>query len=262
MYNKEKKRFEFDGFDITIREIISSFVIIAIMLIIGLSISNNISNNEMERNEMYEKAIEINNADMFTHCMKTNAGNAFVYGELKAVDTVTYPEIGGGYLYIKKVEEWYERHEKWVEDKDEKTGKTTRKLKVWYEWDEKNRWSEHSEQISFCDVVFPYEKIKLPYSRHIKTINAGKTYSWHSQERIKVRFKYYAIDASYTGTIFADLKESTIPVNTNFYENKTTAETKEMLQSEGGATIFWIFWIPLICLVLFGFFYIDNRWLE
>ena len=29
--------------------------------------------------------------------MRTNVGNAFVYGDLKAVDTVTYPEIGGEY---------------------------------------------------------------------------------------------------------------------------------------------------------------------
>ena len=251
MYNKEKKRFEFDGFDITIREIISSFVIIAIMLIIGFSISNNISNNEMERNEMYEKAIEINNADMFTHCMKTNAGNAFVYGELKAVDTVTYPEIGGEYMYIEKVKEKYTKHTRTVKYKDS-NGKTKTRKKTYWSWDRVSSEDMKCNEISFCGVVFNSNKINIPYASHIDTI----------KESYYIRYKYYGVGNKHTGTIFAELKESTIPVNTNFYENKTTAETKETLQSEGGAIVFWIFWIPLICLVLFGFFYIDNRWLE
>lgn len=46
--------------------------------------------------------------------MRTNAGNAFVYGDLKAVDTVTYPEIGGEYIYIEKVKERYTMHTRQV----------------------------------------------------------------------------------------------------------------------------------------------------
>lgn len=40
---------------------------------------------------------------MFQYGMDTNVGNAFVYGDLKAVDTVTYPEIGGEYMYVEKL---------------------------------------------------------------------------------------------------------------------------------------------------------------
>lgn len=39
---------------------------------------------------------------MFQYGKDTNVGNAFVYGDLKAVDTVTYPEIGGEYMYVEK----------------------------------------------------------------------------------------------------------------------------------------------------------------
>ena len=216
MYNKNKNRFEFYDFDITIREIIASIVIISFMLSVGFNIANKLKDNETKQNEKYQKAIEINDSEMFKHCMETDTGDAFVCGELKAVDTVTFPEIDGEYMYIKKVEEWYERHEKWVDRKDEKTGKIKRVKKVWYEWDEKNRWIEHSKQIMFCSVVFPYEQIDLPYSHHIKTINSDKVYSWYSGEKVKVRFKYYVIDKKYTGTIFANLKDNTIPKNTHF----------------------------------------------
>ena len=55
----------------------------------------------------YNKAIKIESQELFEYGMRTNAGNAFVYGDLKAVDTVTYPEIGGEYIYIEKVKERY-----------------------------------------------------------------------------------------------------------------------------------------------------------
>ena len=42
--------------------------------------------------------------------MRTDIGNAFVYGELKAVDTVSYDEIEGDFSYIKKVKEKYTKH--------------------------------------------------------------------------------------------------------------------------------------------------------
>ena len=47
---------------------------------------------------------------MFQYGMDTNVGNAFVYGDLKAVDTVTYPEISGEYMYVEKVKERYTKH--------------------------------------------------------------------------------------------------------------------------------------------------------
>lgn len=63
------------------------------------------------KNEKYNKAVKIEDQELFEYGMRTDIGNAFVYGNLEAVDTVTYPEIGGKYMYVRKVEEHYTRHE-------------------------------------------------------------------------------------------------------------------------------------------------------
>lgn len=112
--------------EITKREIVVSIVIIAVMLIIGFIISGKITDYQNDKNAEYQKAIHIADTELFQYGMETNVGNAFVYGDLKAVDTVTFDEIGGEYLYVEKIEEWYERHERKVTKKD-KDGKNIKK---------------------------------------------------------------------------------------------------------------------------------------
>ena len=72
----------------------------------------------MDDNERYNKAVKIEDEELLRYGMDTNVGDAFVYGDLKAVDTVTYPEIGGEYIFCEKVEERYERHEEKVTKTD------------------------------------------------------------------------------------------------------------------------------------------------
>ena len=91
-YRHRKRGFDFGDFEITKREILASISIIAIMLLIGVLIAGKISEYELDQNEKYNKAIKIDTQELFEYGMRTNVGNAFVYGDLKAVDTVTYPE--------------------------------------------------------------------------------------------------------------------------------------------------------------------------
>ena len=117
---KTDRGWDFGNFEITKREIIASVSIIAVMLLIGVLISSKISDWQISQNDKYNKAVKIQSADLFQYGMETNVGNAFVYGELKAVDTVTYPEIGGKYIYVKKVKEKYTRHTRRVAHKSGK----------------------------------------------------------------------------------------------------------------------------------------------
>ena len=39
-------------------------------------------------------------------------------------------------------------------------------------------------------------------------------------------------------------------------------ETVERLESGGGEIVFWILWIILMVVCIFGFYYLDNNWLE
>ena len=98
MRGRKRRSFDFGNFEITKREILVSVSIVAIMLLIGVLIAGKISDYQLDKNEKYNKAIKIESQELFEYGMRTNAGNAFVYGDLKAVDTVTYPGIGGEYI--------------------------------------------------------------------------------------------------------------------------------------------------------------------
>ena len=110
--------------EITKREIIASIAIVAIMFVIGFFISDKITDYENDKNAEYQKAIHIEDSELFQYGMDTNIGNAFVYGDLEAVDMVTYPEIGGEYIYVEKVEEHYNMHTRQVAHTRTVNGKT------------------------------------------------------------------------------------------------------------------------------------------
>ena len=93
------------------REVIASVVIVALMLIIGFAISEKIRQNLLEDYQVYDTAAQIdNNRELFEYGIKTNIGYTFVYGELKTLDPISYPEVSGKYSYIKKEEQEYIQH--------------------------------------------------------------------------------------------------------------------------------------------------------
>lgn len=247
---KKHNSFDFGDFEITYREILASISIVAVMLLIGFVISGKISQIQDDKNAKYNKAVKIESTDLFRYGMDTNVGNAFVYGELKAVDTVAYPEIGGEYMYVEKIEEHYNRHTRTYTTTDGK-GHTRIHTEVYWSWDYAGSEDMQCKEVSFCGVVFDSNKIKLPSADYIDTI----------KESGYVRYKYYGTNIEYKGTIFTELKDKTISNSTLFYE-MSIKETKDKLERNIGVVIFWIVWIIVIVLAVFGFYYIDNEWLE
>lgn len=241
-----------DDFEITKREVLASIAIIAVLLIIGLGISDKISDKIADKNEKYNKAIKIESKEMFDYGMRTNVGNAFVYGELKAVDPVSYPAIKGEYIYAEKVTERYTRHTRTY---TVKVGKTTQvRTEVYWTWDAINLESKHSKELMFCGIEFPYKKMEIPEVKYIDTISTG----YH------LRDVYYGTGAKHKGTIFTKLKDGTVSDESSFYKDKKIKEAYEQLkEGEKGWLIgFWIVWIVLIVACVIGFYYFENNWLE
>ena len=225
--------FDFGDFEITKREILASISIIAVMILFGILISSKISEHQMDKNEIYNKAVKIESQEMFQYGMDTNVGNAFVYGDLKAVDAVTYPEISGEYMYVEKVKERYTMHTRQVAHTRTVNGKsqTYYTTETYWTWDRVGSENIKCKEVSFCGVNFTSNKINLP-------------------------------GTEYKGTIFTDLRDKTISDNTSFYNNSTIDETIERLESDFPIIIFWFFWVILIGGMVFGFYYLDNRWLD
>ena len=250
-----RKKFYIGDFEITVREIIASVSIIATMLLFGVLIHGKISEHQMDKNEIYNKAVKIESKDLFQYGMDTNVGNAFVYGELKAVDTVTYPEIGGEYMYVEKVKEKYTLHTRTVTKTKTVNGKTKTytDTEVYWTWDRIGSEYKKCKELSFCDIAFESNKFDIPRAGYITTI----------KESVNIRYKYYGTSTKFTGTIFTDLRDKTIPKGTNFYNNMNIEETHKYLETGiGWLVVFWFFWIILIAGCVVGFYYLDNRWLE
>lgn len=236
---------------VTKREILFSIVIILIMIGIGFIISGKINNNLMNEYQKYNTALKIDNdSELFSYGMRTNAGNAFIYGKLQAIDTVTYEEIKGEYAYIKKITERYTQHTKTVTYTDSK-GKTKTRVETYWTWDEIDRESKHCKEIKFCGNIFDYEKINFPEVYYIDTLDAG----------FHLRNVYYGTNTEYIGTIFTNLKDNTIS-NCSLYSNQKINEVVKNLESGWQLVVFWVCWILGIIIIVIIFYIIDNKWLE
>lgn len=247
--------FKFESFEITKREILASVSIVAVMILIGVLISFKISEHQVDQNEIYNKAVKIESQELFRYGMDTNIGNAFVYGELKVIDPVTYPEIGGKYMRVAKIKEKYTKHTRTVTytTGSGKNKKTHTKQETYWTWDEVDRESIQCKKISFCGVKFKSNKIIFPSSKYIETIKESR----------RIRYKYYGVSEQHIGTIFADLRNKTIPDKTHFYKDMNIEKTVDYLESGDILLIFfWFVWIILIVIVVFIFYYADNEWLK
>lgn len=244
-----------ENFKITKREVLFSIIVILVMLAIGFVIHGNISDSLIEKYSKYDTALQIqDDRDLFEYGMKTGVGNAFVYGDLKAVDTVSYPEIKGEYSYIEKVKEKYTRHTRTVtKTRTNSKGETETytETETYWTWDAIDRESKHSKEISFCGVVFKYGTIRFLGAGYIDTV----------RESSIIRYKYYGSKTECTGTLFANLQENTIK-DTSFYNGQTIEQTIDSLESDWQLFAFWLFWILLTTGAVFGFCYFENKWLE
>lgn len=245
------------GWDLTVRELMFSIVIILVMLTGGFFISEKISSSCDNKNEEYYQAIKIDNdAEQFQYGMRTNVGNAFVKGTLSVVDPVTDPDIAGEYAYIEVREEHYNQHTRQVAHTTTVNGKshTYYTTETYYSWDYYDSWENHSQTVSFLGVEFPYGKIQMPRAYLYDTIKQ----SFH------VRYLYYVINTEYNGVIYANLKDNTIGNGTPFIQTDTIDDAVDYMVSNGtvGLVIFWVVWIILIGAAVLGFCYFDNKWLE
>lgn len=236
------------------REVIASVVIVALMLIIGFAISEKIRQSLLEDYQVYDTAAQVDDKELFEYGMETNVGYAFVYGELKTLDPVSYPEVSGKYSYIKKEEQEYRQHSRTVtKTYTDSKGKTHTKTEIEYywTWDTMRTESKTATKISFLDVEFAYEKIPFPSSHQIDIVKTG----YHR------RNVYYGTETDFQGTLFTSLKENTIN-NTKFYKDQTIAEAIENLEKGSEIVIFWVLWILLIIGLVIGFYYLENKWLD
>lgn len=242
--------------EITIREIIVSIAIVAIMLIFGFMISDKINDARLDKLQEYNTALKIpdNNTELFQYALDTDVGNAFVEGKLKFLDPVSIKGLDGQYSYISRELEKYTKHTKIVTETYYVNGKakTRTKTETYWTWDHVKTDKWESKKINFNGIDFPTNKIEIPGTRHHSTVGCG-----HHK-----RYVYRVRDVEWQGTIYAKLKDHSIQDMADFRANTDIEQMLEYYTVFNGLWLFWPFWIILIGGLVVGFYYIDNNWLE
>lgn len=248
---------------VTKREVLFSVIIVLVMLMLGLLIGNKISEGIAQEAERYMTATVIEDEQQFRYGMDTNFGNVLVYGEIMTNSPVTYDEIGNGYIYIQKVKEHYTRHTRTV-TKTDSNGKTHTETEVYYTWDRVWSDSRQTDTINFCGSDFPSDTISLPVHRLSLSEAGVKNRTNYIYHGMNDRFYYNVTYNNIAGTVLANLKDKTMVSESYLYEDATPAEVIESKQRNEtvAMVIFWVFWLMLMAGCVYGFVYLDNRWLD
>lgn len=250
---KRKVIYDAGQFEITVRELLFSIGMILLVIASGALISEGISSKVDEKNQEYEQALKIDNdRELFEYGMRTNAGNAFVFGTLKALDPVSVPEIDGKYAIIEVHKERYTMHTRIVTHSDGK-GHTYTTTETYYTWDEVDRDEITCSRISFLGVEFGYEKIAFPPVEYNATVRESST----------VRYKYYTCGKERKGAIYTRLDNGTIQ-NAKLIPAESMDEAVGMVQKSAKVlvVIFWVVWIAIASGATIAFCTRDNEWLE
>lgn len=250
---KRKVLYDNGGIVITARELTFSLIIILIMIAAGFAITEEIASETDEKNQKYEQAAKIDNdRELFEYGMRTDVGNAFVSGTLKAVGPVTLPELEGEYAVVEIAEERYTAHTRTVTHTDGK-GRSYTTIETYYTWDEVDRDRVTCDKISFLNNEFEYGTIEFPSPKHLTTI----------KESSRVRYQYYVCNTEYDGTIYARLGNNTIS-EARFIPDTSLAEAVNYKRRFAKWMIvgFWVIWSLIIGTLVFGFCARNNAWIE
>ena len=241
------------------REVLFSVIIVLVMIAVGFLISGAITEHMQREAEKYTTAVRVEDATQFTYGMKTDFGNALVYGELQAKEPVTDPALEGEYLTIRRVREEYTMHTRTVTYTDS-NGKTRTKTETYWTWDYAGSWEQASEMVVFLGHEFETERLRLPEGDSIR-LKDGSAYL---HEGTHIRYYFTGLPSSFAATIHADLRGGSIGNGVEVFMNRTPEEVVEdqLNGQKIPVIIFWAVWLLLTGGAVFGFLYLENRWLD
>lgn len=243
-------------FEIKPREVVVSLGILAIMLALGFAIHHSIAIGAQRRLEQYTTAVQIEDERQFRYGMDTNFGNALVYGTMSAIDPVTYPEVGDGFLYIQKTEEHYTRHT-YTTTTTDANGNTHTTTHVYYSWDFAGREARTCTGVRFLSEEFPSDKFRYQltpvYLNGERYLTDGST-----------RWYFDVVPASFAVTIHTDLRDGTIADDPEMFTDQTPQQvvSDKLRYQNLPMVVFWIFWGLLTASCIAGFVYTENNWLD
>ena len=240
--------------EVTKREILFSTIILAIMVGLGVWISNSISSALFEKNASVMTAIKIDSdTDKFDYIGRTDAGDFLANGRIITVHPVSIPDISGEYMIIKKIKEEYRLHTRTYTTSDGK-GHTTVHTQTYHSWDYVSDEKFIADSLEFLQKRFGMNDIK--YHKSLK-------YHSTSKERNNIRYVYEVFPTYEEGCMIGVCKDKTyndLTFKANYTYNQIIDKTKN--NSTMLIVLYWIVWTIITGLLIWGFYYFANKWLE
>ena len=243
----------FSDFEITPREVVFSVLIVGVLYVIGFLAAGAIEKHVAANQLKYRQAVQIKESgEELTHACSTDVGDAFVEGDFRTVDPVSWDGLAGEHLSIRRDKERYTMHTRTVTYTDGK-GKTHTRKEHYWTWDVVSSDTRRATKLTFCGneyAVGTFDCRGVGGGRHVH--NTG----WHTRD------VFYYQRKDFRGTVFAQLKDGGIQGCPYVHVGKSLEQTYKSYTTSYAATIFWLLWWVCIAASVYGFFVIDNRWLE
>lgn len=263
---------------VTKREILVSIIIGCLLLILGLFISYKIEDIRISEREKYNKALKINNNEtMFKYAIDTNVGNIIVYDELKVTKGVNSEWLVKDYMYIEKITQRYTTHYRTVCSGSGEHRHCHRK--TYHTWDTINRDKCNTDKVIFGGITFhfndfenyPTYRLELDKSTVVSSVASKiKNNYIYGEDRFFTRvgdkrYYYKVVDKTFKTTVFGSTKDKKFTDNNRLVINTMTI--KEFMESKrnsfvGYKVLFWFIYLMLSGIVIYGYVYLDNDYLE
>lgn len=261
---------------VTKREILVSIIIIFIMISVGLLISQSISSNIEEQNEVYHKALKIEDLVTFEYATSTNIGNCFTIYVLDADSPQSIEELSGEYLYIERIYEEEHRKSRIVTETYRVNGKTrTRTKTVYYwEWDVEQVDKYASPTITLNGDQYQFTRISGYPEYTLKLDSTSLSADYATSDIRSDCYIYYGSHQRYSfrvvpchseGSTYVQVGNNTILSDTiTIYPDTTVSELYESLlkSSSFRINVFWVIWIILTIVIVAVYCYQHNDYLE
>lgn len=243
--------------EITKREILFSFIIIAIMVFLGMIISRPILSHSLSNALKTISSVQSKDSITFDYIKRTDAGDFLAEGTINTANPVSIEDIDGEYQKIKKEKQEYRRHTETYTTTDSK-GNVQAHARTYWSWDTIHTDVWKSDSLSFYGNIFTYKDIKYnPAIEYLKTITPERGFF----ER-KIRYRYYVAPTMEQGTLSGNISDRSF-TNLRFRKEESVdsiiKEAEEKMNR--GPIVFWFFWSLLTAGLVIGFYDADNKWL-
>lgn len=281
-----------NNFEITLREIIISLTIIGIGIAAMIFTTSKIDDSYVGKNDIYLTAGIYNDQTEFDYGLNGGTGYAFIEGDVEPVGSVTLPELKGEYVYIKRVKECYSAVTK-TRTVTYSCGKnkTCTRVETYidYEWVTKSKDYFHVDFFTINGYTIKWDDISTPWDSwmdldgklnssviegssgfEFQSLWGGDYFtdrgSWNNVGDIRYSYKVITFDDVEDGSIFVNFENSEMEPGESTYKvyDMTPEELSVyILKSPRGWKIFtWVAGSIITGALVFGFYYLDNRWLH